>query len=81
MDTAGGNSKAIYDKLCALGDLPSLEEVAEIINNQSWSFLSCDGCNDYIKRGVRLGDEYSEGKIYCATCILEAHEILNGENQ
>ncbi len=71
--------KDICERLHALGDTPSIKEAADIIGNQSWTYISCDGCNDYVVRGVRLGDY--EGKTYCRTCIEEAHQILNGETK
>ncbi len=80
-NTALGQSKDIYDKLCDLGLNPLIEDVAKIIGNQSWSYISCDGCSDYIERAVRLGDTYSESKRYCATCIAEAHQVLIGDQK
>jgi hypothetical protein len=68
--TAFGNPKIIYEKLCALGPAPEVEAAANAIGNKSWSYLSCDGCNDYVLRAVEIG-EY-EPKIYCKTCIDEA---------
>jgi len=81
LNTASGSSKDVYDKLCALGQNPPIDKVAEAICNQSWSYISCDGCSDYVERAVRLSDTYSEGKRYCATCIAEAHQILIGDQK
>ena len=64
-----------YKKLLSIGP-DDIEKAATIIGNQSWSYLSCDGCSDYILRGVRIGYEYSDGKLYCQTCIAEANAIL-----
>lgn len=77
-NTAYGKGKEIHDKLCDLGPTPPIDKVAEIIGNKSWSSLCCDGCDDYVERGVRLKAEHREGGIFCATCINEAHQILNG---
>lgn len=71
--------RAICEKLYALGSIPSIEAAADIIGNKSWTYLSCAGCSDYIERGVRMGGEYEEGKIYCSACIEEAHQVLIGE--
>lgn len=73
--------KGICERLHALGDTPSIKAAADIIGNQSWTYLSCAGCHDYIERGVRMGAEYSDGHIYCAACIGEAHQILIGETK
>lgn len=64
----------VHERLVALGEAPSIEDVAKIVGNQSWSYLSCEGCSDYVERGVRIGE--FEAKIYCATCIGEAALVL-----
>ncbi len=71
----------IHDRLCGLEDTASIKEASDIIGNQSWTYISCDGCSDYVERAVRLGDTYSEGKRYCATCIAEAHQVLIGDQK
>lgn len=68
------DGKKVYEALIALGPNPPLDKVAEIIGNQSWSYISCDGCSDYVERAVALG-EY-EPKAYCATCISEAWQVM-----
>jgi hypothetical protein len=73
--TAYGDSKAVYEKLCALGTNPDIEKAAEAIGNKSWSYISCDGCGNYETRAVSIG-EY-EPKSYCKTCIQEAFGALN----
>lgn len=71
------DKQAITERLRLLGSQPSIDDVAEAIGNKSWSYLACDGCSEYIKIGVRIGDEYSDKeRIYCAICIAEAAEIL-----
>lgn len=70
----GRNSEQVYEALCALGDNPPIDKVAEIIGNQSWSYISCDGCNSYVGRAVAIG-EY-DPKAYCDVCIKEANAIL-----
>lgn len=71
-------SKEIRDLLCELGDNPPLDKVAEIIGNKSWSYISCDGCPEYVERAVAIG-EY-EPKVYCETCITEAAQAFKGES-
>lgn len=72
----GRSRKDVHDELAALGDNPPIDKVAEIIGNKSWSYICCDGCNNYVERAVCIG-EY-EPKAYCATCIEEAAYILKG---
>lgn len=71
------DSEQVYSSLCELGDNPLIDKVAEIIGNKSWSYISCDGCTDYVERAVAIG-EY-DPKAYCETCIKEAHAALTGE--
>lgn len=71
--------QGICENLYALGDTPSISAAADIIGNKSWTYLTCAGCSDYIDRGVRMGADYEEGKIYCSTCINEAHQIISGD--
>jgi hypothetical protein len=73
------DGKQVYDELISLGPNPPIDKVAEIVGNKSWSYISCDGCNEYIERAVELGED--EPKTYCATCIEEARQILTGENK
>jgi len=78
-NTAFGQSKNVYDKLCELGPNPPIDKVAKIIGNKSWSYISCEGCNESVERAVLLG-KY-DPKPYCALCIEEAHQILVGETK
>lgn len=79
--TCMGSSKEIHEKLCALGPTPAIDKVAEIIGNKSWSYISCIGCSTHVERGVRIRPEYDEGGVFCAECISEAHQILNGDGK
>jgi hypothetical protein len=63
-----------YRKLRALGDDPSIGEVAKIIGNQSWSHISCAGCPNYVDIAVSIGNY--EPRSYCFTCIREAHQVM-----
>lgn len=76
---AGGKTaKQIYDALCKLGEHPTLATVAEVIGNKSWSYISCDGCNEHVERAVIIGDgEYSDRKCFCRTCLREALAVLD----
>lgn len=66
--------RQVHEDLVHLGNNPPIDKVAEIIGNKSWSYISCDGCSDYVERAVSIG-EYDE-KSYCATCITEAFTVL-----
>jgi hypothetical protein len=77
LSVKGRTSEQVHEALCALGENPPIDQVAEIIGNKSWSFISCDGCPDYVEKAVCIG-EY-EPKAYCETCIKEAHAVLMGE--
>lgn len=74
--SASKTSGDVYNALCALGDNPPIDKVAGIIGNKSWSYISCDGCPEYVERAVAIG-EY-EPKAFCETCIKEAHATLIG---
>ncbi len=79
--TGYGSSKDIHKRLCDLGPTPPIDKVAEVIGNKSWSYISCSGCSDYVERAVRIRPEYDEGGTFCLTCVNEAHQILNGDDQ
>jgi len=72
-----GTSEEIHRRLVALGRVPDIAAVADIIGNKSWSYISCDGCSDYVEKAVRLGAEYSDGKVFCMVCIAEANHAIN----
>lgn len=74
--TAYGDSGAVYAKLCDLGPNPPIDKVADAIGNQSWSYIFCEGCGDYVEKAAALG-EY-ETKAYCETCLKEALSALSG---
>ena len=67
------NKKEIYKKLLALGENPDREDVAKIVGNKSWSYLTCDGCQESEAALVSIG-EY-EAKNYCKTCLAESNQI------
>lgn len=75
--TSTGPSMDIHAKLCALGPNPSIKDVAEVIGNKSWSYLSCDGCGDDVEKAVQIGssDYGAEVKKYCLTCLREALSV------
>jgi hypothetical protein len=72
-NTASGNSKDVYEKLCALGPNPSPDSVAEVIGNKSWAHLDCIGCSEYALKAVRVGSgSYGEDALLCPDCIEQA---------
>jgi len=77
----GDMDAGIHDRLLALGESPSIKEAADIIGNQSWTYISCEGCSESVERAVMLGDQYSDGHSYCATCIAEAAQVLIGDQK
>lgn len=68
-----GSAEEIYNRLLDLGDTPSIKEVADVIGNKSWSYISCDGCGEYVEVAVEIG---VEGETYCRNCIAGAHEAF-----
>lgn len=74
------NAEAVYNQLVALGQTTNPAVVADITGNKSWSYISCDGCLDYVERAVQIGAEGSERHRFCATCIAEAAYELNPES-
>lgn len=73
-DTCNGSSEEIYKNLCVLGPVPGIDAVADVIGNKSWSYLTCCGCSEYVKRAVSIGED--EPKLYCDTCVTEAFHVL-----
>lgn len=66
--------KNIYEALCALGPNPDIAAVARATGNQSWSYLFCDGCHEYVDRAVEIG-EY-DPKLLCASCLRGAAQAM-----
>lgn len=64
----------IWKRLNDAGDAITIDQADEIIGNQSWTHISCDGCNEYVLAAVEIGE--CNAKAYCPTCIHEAGEIL-----
>lgn len=71
--TALGNSKDIYERLCALGPSPDPDAVAEIIGNKGWAHLQCTACGEYVRRAVDLTPPYKdEALLLCEPCVGQA---------
>lgn len=80
LTTAFGSAEIIYERLCELGPVPDIEDAAKIIGNQSWSYLTCSGCREYITKGVAFQESYDDNKpILCETCLREAVTVLGEE--
>ena len=71
--TTIGNPEYIYSQLFSLGENPDVAEVARIIGNKSWSYITCDGCSSNVELAVEIGEL---GRSYCETCITEAAEVF-----
>lgn len=70
--TVSGDSEKVYKALCKLGHKPDIEQVAGIIGNKTWSFLTCSGCNEYITRGADFGSDYSDNQVLlCEPCLKD----------
>lgn len=73
--TSPKNCELIHKKLLALGPKPFFDDVDAVIGNNSWTRYSCDGCGEYTRLAISIG-EY-EPKKYCAVCIKEAAFLLD----
>jgi hypothetical protein len=72
-DTVKGSSRATYRKLCALGKRPGIAQVAKVIGNKSWSYLTCAGCRAHIVRAVQIGESWdTSAPLFCECCLDEA---------
>lgn len=77
-DALMARNARIYEQLVALGPSPDIADVDRIIGNQSWTHLTCSGCNEYIAKGVEFGDSWSAPVVLCPTCVQAAAKFLNG---
>lgn len=70
--TVGGDSQQTYDRLVALGDNPSADDVAKIISI-SWVSLWCDNCANWHRVAVKFGDD----GCLCFGCVRQAMDLVN----
>jgi len=49
---------AVYEQLCDLGERPTAEQVATVVGNKSWSYLSCDVTGEYVESAIQIGTEF-----------------------
>jgi hypothetical protein len=78
VSTAFGDAGLIYKSLCLLGANPGRDEVAAVVGNKSWSYICCDGCNEYHAKLAGIGED--DPKSYCKTCLREALTVLEEVN-
>jgi hypothetical protein len=76
-DTVKGSSEDVYNKLCALGEVPDVAAVATAIGNKSWSHLTCAGCDDHVTRAIKIRGEYDDGVLLCRACVTEAAKAFS----
>ncbi len=69
--TSFGDSGMVYSKLVVA---KTLDECDNAIGNKSWTHFLCDGCRNYTRTAVLIGDGDHNG--YCPTCLAEAQELL-----
>jgi hypothetical protein len=75
------SSKVIYDKLCALGANATVEAIAAIIGNDSWTNAYCSACEKptlpvvLFERFSEHSDS-SEDTHICSRCIALARGLL-----
>ena len=65
-----GNAEDVWNKLV---NVKTLDEFDQVIGNKSWTHYACDGCYDYERVIVAIGE--SEPKHYCKQCLTEAYEL------
>jgi CRISPR/Cas system-associated protein Cas10 (large subunit of type III CRISPR-Cas system) len=73
-DVFHGSSQTIYRKLCKLdGETASAQEVNGIIDNDSWTTLTCDVCGAERDEMFRIHDQYDEyTRDACRVCLTIA---------
>jgi hypothetical protein len=74
-NTISGNGEQIYDKLCALGHNPSVDAVAKVLGNKSWTHIVCDACGDEVVKAANFGDHGGPLAI-CEPCLTDGLNAL-----
>lgn len=69
------HGEAVHNALLALGESKSAVQISKAVGNTSWA-LNCYSCGDSCEQAVRIGQDSSESKVYCQTCIAEAADLL-----
>ena len=73
--TAGRfDPKDIYERLRLLGVDPELKDIEEVIGNDSWTTLFCDGCSESVIKGIELSSS-DRDFLLCQACIASAYKI------
>ena len=65
----------IYNLLVELGNSTSASDVAEVIGNNSWSYITCNSCASSVQEAVEVGEH--ETRLYCRICVAEMTETLS----
>ncbi len=78
--TVSGDSGKVYKRLCTLGGNPGIDDVAKVIGNKSWSYLSCSACGEEVTRAANLTRDYSDNEILlCEACLKDGLQALTSE--
>lgn len=64
----------IYENLVLLGDNPSIEQVNEVIGNNSWTRIVCDNCNSDVDSAVKF-TVFDSDFLICKDCLSAAKNL------
>ena len=72
--------RVIYDRLVALGDTATKDQVVNIIGNESWTSVRCNSCAGYFERVVGLS-QTGLGTDFeiCLECLRQAIRAIEGD--
>lgn len=72
----GATPSEIHQKLAALGDNPSAEDINKIIGNDNWTSYGCSICHaQKVTRGIQITLD-DNGLIICPDCVDKMKELL-----
>lgn len=80
--TSGSLDKeCIYNKITALGENATAEQVESIIGNGTWTAVKCHECGKRVKVAMQIGeplDYESNTATICLDCLKAAAALLEG---
>jgi hypothetical protein len=74
-----GNSQRIYEALVGLGPNARATEVDALVGNNAWTGEWCNGCHEYGRPTVQIGEELdceSATVTLCPKCVKQLHAEL-----
>lgn len=79
-----GDRGLIYKQLIESGDMPTEDQIAEIIGNRSWTRTQCDICGKDVEelasfRSELINDGMSAAYI-CSMCLQFALDLMSKAN-